>query len=107
MCAVSAVGDHYTTIFPEKYPTQPWTYPPVRPADVPANEYARLLLELSQLKKDVEQMKKDLEAAKKQDIEEGNSDCEMEDKVELLKKIADFMDVDLSSVFSEDGQTDK
>lgn len=52
-----------------------------------------------ELKKQMEEMKELLLRAKKYDEETGQPDCEMEDKVALLKQMARLFDVDLSQVF--------
>lgn len=90
MCAVSYIGDQYSKSIPNTYP---W-YNPANALLVSPSK-----AEFNALKAEVEQMKKDLEAAKKQDIADGNPDCEMEDKVKLLKDIAKLVGVDLGSVF--------
>lgn len=87
MCAVSMVGDDWTKRFPERYPSiwpnGPSQIPVPYPTEAPISRK-----EFDKLKKDVEQMKKELEAAKAQDVADGAPDCEMEDKVALLKKVA-------------------
>jgi hypothetical protein len=85
----------------------PGTYPWIAPASVPTTPLPNNILQLvpryefDALKREVEQMKKELEAAKAQDVADGNPDCEMEEKVELLKKIAELVGVDLSTVFDK------
>ncbi len=103
MCAVSAVGDDWTRKLPgiiPHAPYEPWTDRlPAKPFQyqppVSREEFDRL-------KEMVEQMHKELQAARKQDIENGEPDCEMEDKVVLLKSIAKAFGVDLSDVFPEE-----
>ncbi|VDM10415.1 unnamed protein product [Wuchereria bancrofti] len=55
--------------------------------------------EFEQLKKEVEDMKKLLIRAKEYDEKTGQPDCEMEEKVALLKKVAELVGVDLSEIF--------
>lgn len=87
MCVVSNIGDNFRTTIPQVYP---WV---VTNPNAPSRE------EFESLKKTVEKMKKQLEAAKKQDIEEGNPNCEMEEKVEFLRRCAKIVGVDLGNVF--------
>jgi hypothetical protein len=93
MCVVSNIGDHYKRLIPSEYP---WWNPNIMPVhDAPSRE------EFERLKKTVEKMKKELEAAKQQDIEEGNPDCEMDDKVKILKDIAKFVGISLVGIFDD------
>ena len=55
--------------------------------------------EFDALKAELESLKKLLAAAKKYDEETGQPECETEEKVALLKKLAQLVGVDLSSVF--------
>lgn len=99
MCAVSMVGDDWTRKFPERYPS---IWPTPSPTSVPyPSEIPVSRKEFERLKADVEQMKKDLAAAKAQDIADGAPDCEMEDKVALLKKVAELVGVDLEEIFGK------
>ena len=98
MCVVSFVGDYYRDTFPKKdyWPVvQPFINPQIPITIVPEVTKA----EFDALKKDVLEMKELLKKAKKYDEETGQPDCEMEEKVDLLKKIAKLVGVDLSEVF--------
>lgn len=88
MCAVSFVGDFYS---------DKWRQPNYGPIYVTGNEVTRF--EFDALKKEVLEMKELLMRAKKYDEETGQPDCEMEDKVALLKKVAELVGVDLKEVF--------
>ena len=104
MCAVSSTGDMYRNKFSEPnpwitYPNPPLGQPLPGPYTITLNPITRQ--EFDELKAIVLQMREDLLAAKKQDIEEGNSDCEMEDKVALLKKVAELVGVSLEDVFGK------
>ena len=98
MCVVSNIGDQYGRTLPNQFP---WINNP--PKDWTTQTYVYTpgptRAEFDELKKVVEQMRLDLIAAKAQDIAEGNPDCEMEEKVALLKRVADLVGVDLSEVF--------
>jgi hypothetical protein len=93
MCAVSFVGNKYQEQFPQQFP---W----VMPGQSLPYQNGPSQQEFDELKKVVEQMKVELIAAKKQDIEENNPHCEMEEKVALLKRIAELVGVDLQEVFN-------
>lgn len=97
MCVVSMVGDYYADKW--QYPQSPvipgtetitniWTNGPSQ-ADFDA------------LKKEVEDMKQLLIRAKIYDEENGEPDCEQDEKVELLKKVAEAVGVDLSEIFGK------
>lgn len=95
MCVVSAVGDNWTHRFPTVYPSipvGPWVTPSQIQNNVTRDEFNRL-------KHDVEELKKLLEAAKRYDEATGQPDCHMDEKVELIKKIAEAVGVDISTVF--------
>lgn len=101
MCVVSMVGDHYRDTFPKKeyWPgIQPHINPPphiyITPQEITRAEF-------DALKKDVEEMKELLKRAKKYDEETGQPDCEMDEKVALLKQVAKLVGVDLSEIFGE------
>ncbi len=55
--------------------------------------------EFDELKKEVELMKKMLEAAKIYDKDTGQPDCEMEEKIDFLKKVAKLVGVNLEEIF--------
>lgn len=120
MCAVSAVGDYWSKRLPEKYPNQPWEHiSPPQPTNpypgypslpnttatpiiingAPQAELDALKLQFEELKAEMVQIKKILEEVKKYDDKFGEPHCEMEEKVALLKKIAEYVGVDISKVF--------
>ncbi len=84
------VGDH----FHDK-----WGQPPYNRIYTNFPEISRQ--EFEDLKKEVEEMKKLLIRAKEYDERTGQHDCEMEDKVETLKKIAKLVGVSLDDVFKK------
>lgn len=89
MCSVSMIGDHYNDKWKDA-----WIPPP---AGFQISGITRK--EFDDLKRDVEEMKALLIRAKKYDEDNGEPDCEMDDKVALLKKVAELVGVDLSEVF--------
>ena len=106
MCVVSMVGDRYSQ--PNAWPNWPTSipFPDRNPIQIPENgtsfRLGQLEKELAELKKAFAEMKAELEAAKKQDIEEGNPDCEMDYKTIILKKIADLLGENLDGIFPKE-----
>jgi hypothetical protein len=104
MCVVSAIGDKWSR--PDMWPNWPQTIPfpdtsPRKPIGLELNEIL-LRKEIDRLTKKVSEMKKELEAAKAQDIANGNPDCEMDEKVIILRKIADMFGIELKEIFPND-----
>lgn len=93
MCVVSMIGDHYG----DKWRNPPdWTFiPGVSPTQQ----------EFDELKKEVQEMKELLKRAKQYDIDNNEPDCEIDDKVAVLKKIAKLVDVNLEDVLGEKNAT--
>lgn len=94
MCVVSMVADHYRDKFwPNQLPdTQPGGFqlwPQTIQGDSPTKQ------EFEALKREVEEMKALLQKAKIYDEEHDQPDCEMEDKVSLLRRLARELGVDL------------
>lgn len=87
MCTVSMVGDHYSETFPQRYEWMKVT-PIELPTEVSREEFERL-------KADVEDMKSLLERAKEYDERTGQPNCEMEEKMRLLREIAKAVGVEL------------
>lgn len=97
MCTVSMVGDHYRDHWPIKWPpvfppNQTQTWPDM--TGVTREEFDALL-------RDVEEMKELLERAKKYDEDNHEPDCEVDEKMAILKKVADAFGVDISDVISK------
>ena len=89
MCAVSVVGDIYS----HRFRSHGWTdYNP--PTEVTRKEFL-------ELQKEVREMKEILLKAKEYDKATGQPDCEVEDKIALLKKVAALVGVDLEEVFGK------
>jgi hypothetical protein len=115
MCTVSNIGDNYRDNFaprwpnivhPNTWPAQPTGVPyPSQPGipgqPVPVFTPAVSKEEFEALKKEVEELKQLLKAAKKFDDETGQPDCHMDDKVDFIKKLADYVGVDLEDIFKK------
>lgn len=130
MCAVSYVGDYWGGTVPNRHPwIQPnwpipispypvgtinaapvWS-PPVPPPipsapkfmwePKPVEGYTPTREELDELKRDLEEVKKLLIAAKRYDEAMGEPDCELEEKIDKILKLAKYVGVDMSDVFPE------
>lgn len=97
MCVVSNVGDHYGQ-WPDQWPWRPVqpTIPPNLPDDF--GESVRKALEgheIADLRARIEKLEELLRKAKEYDTKTGQPDCEMDEKVELLKKLAKQLGVEL------------
>lgn len=108
MCVVSMVSDHYRDKFVD--PMNPWGIQPFQPMTpgVPMGPgYFSLDLnppsraEFDSLKKTVDEMKELLLKAKKYDEDNGEPDCEMDSKVEILRRVAQLVGVSLEDVFGK------
>lgn len=88
MCVVSMIGDHYNKKFNEQWPDVV-TFPSTTSLPPISRE------EFELLKADVAEMKELLKKAKIYDEENNQADCEMEEKLQLLRKIAEMVGVDL------------
>jgi len=98
MCVVSNIGDFWGKTAPERYPSIPWTDPtPTVTVTSGVSQY-----EFDKLKKEVEELRKLLLAAKEYDEATGQPDCEVDEKVALIRRIAEFVGVDMSDVFPDD-----
>lgn len=93
MCMVSNVGDSWAQKFPHNWPH----FNPL-PAHIELIQSVPKA-EFDALKKEVQELKELLKAAKKFDQATGQPDCEMDEKVKLIKAIAQLVGVDLGDVF--------
>lgn len=97
MCVVSNVGDFYQRRWNEYYPV-PVTSPPTQ-----VTIYGGVSREeFEALKREVEECKRLLKMAKDIDKSLGNPDCEMDEKVAIIRKMADLVGVDLEGLLGED-----
>lgn len=96
---VSNLGTGYGETFPGRWPG--WT-------PVPATGVADVVIqmppdvsreEFDALKQEVTELVKLLKAAKIFDEVTGQPDCEMDEKVELIKQLAETLGVDLEDLF--------
>lgn len=87
MCVVSMIGDDW------RNRNFDWSDYFIKPDNSPTRE------EFEALKKELESLKKLLKAAKIYDEETGQPNCEMDAKVDLIKKLAEIVGVDLEDIF--------
>lgn len=97
MCIVSKVSDNFRNTLPYRFPwvpTEPMPHPtpPYIPPHVSRAEFDKL-------RKEVEELKELLKAAKRYDEATGQPDCEVAEKVDLIKRIAKLVGVDMEDVF--------
>lgn len=93
MCTVSMVGDHYRDIWKDKPFTQPGMIP-----HWPAQTSSPTRAEFDELKRQVEEMKLLLQRAKENDERNGEPECEVDEKMDLLRKVAKLVGIDLDDV---------
>lgn len=101
MCMVSNIGDGWAEKFPHHWPQ----IPPNPPPKFNIIQSGISKADFDALKKEVQELKKLLEAAKKFDEATGQPDCEMDEKVKLIKAIAKLVGVDMESVFGKPPET--
>lgn len=100
MCSVSVVSQYWQ----DQLPNQPyWQHLPgtINPGLGGLVPPPITRFEFEQLRNDVNELKELLKAAKKFDDATGQPDCEMEEKVAVIKAIAEMVGVDLSEIFGK------
>lgn len=110
MCVVSMVGDFYSDKWKQPWP-QPKSFPPEKPIipisveDIVKTASPTIYKEyvtkedFDVLKKEVLEMKELLKRALDYDKRNNEPNCEMEEKVALLRQVAEFVGVTLEDVF--------
>lgn len=103
------IGDEWTRQLPQKpyYPQMPNSgdFPEIQKNSISQNNLNYLLEELKHskektkaLKKDLKSLRKLLKAAMKFDKETGQPDCHVDEKVGIIKKLADEMNVNMKGI---------
>lgn len=101
MCVVSYVGDYWRYSLPQKpyYDTITTIVNPL-----PGSQQSPISrAEFEALKHDIEELKTLLLAAKQYDAATGQPDCEHDDKVALIRKVAEIVGVSMEDVFGHQG----
>lgn len=105
MCTVSMVGDFYTDKWKDLTPSNPIPNPYINtPVTTTGNTMDfwktpwATKQEYDALKKEVEDMKELLKRAIEYDKKNNEPHCEIEEKIATLKKIAEWVGVDLTDV---------
>ena len=99
MCTVSMIGDEFNKTVPDW--VRPYVAPsnpeiigePWQPLPFPPHQVTRR--EFEALREEVSELGKLLRAAKAYDDATGQPDCETEEKLAALRKLADLMGVEL------------
>ena len=86
MCVVSMIGDHYRQTIPERFPD--WTQ--LEPKGPTRSEF-------DALKKMVEEMKQLLDKAIEYDKNNKEPNCQTDEKLELLRRIAEKVGINLNA----------
>lgn len=95
MCVVSMVGDHYS----DKWRTRDWYQTPfVQPFSINVEVVTRD--EFERLKAEVAEMVALLKRAKKYDADNHEPDCELEEKMVVLRSVAKLVGVNLDEVLA-------
>lgn len=93
MCMVSNIGDKWKQGWPDN-PLNPWPNGLLPNSAISRSEF-------DALKQEIEELKKLLRAAKLYDDATGQPECQMDEKVDLIKKLAKIVGVDLDEVFGQ------
>lgn len=105
MCIVSNIGDGWSRDFGDRYPwvklddTAPYKVNPLADSWKYFITPEVSIEDFEKLKNEVEELKKLLIAAKIFDEKTGQKDCENDKKVEMIKKIAEMVGVNVDEVF--------
>lgn len=94
MCVVSMIGDHYSQKYKDQFPQAQQQNQTTITAWPNRQEFEAL-------KKEVLEMKELLKKAKVYDEVNNQKDCEMEEKIKILKAVADAVGVSLEEVFGK------
>ena len=97
MCVVSMIGDHYSDKWRDRYPIRPdpigWPWPNQTVTDEQVSKR-----EFDALRKEVEEMKALLKRAIKYDEVNHEPHCEVEEKMELLRRVANAVGGNLDDI---------
>lgn len=97
------IGDHYQ----DKWKTLPYTYPPNKNIPSQKEEIEKLFKspvtreEFEALKKEVLEMKELLKRAKEYDEKNNEPHCEIENKMDFLRKVSALVGINLDDVIGK------
>jgi hypothetical protein len=96
MCTVSMVTDHYLDKWQPHFQTLPptWQVPPLGRLGISRDEF-------DALRREVEELKSLLVRAKAYDERTGQPDCENDEKMETVRKIAALVGINLDDVIGK------
>jgi hypothetical protein len=100
MCTMSMIGDHYR----EKWQYLPGIYQSPLQEPFVQQQFGQPQVsraEFDMLKREVEEMKALLKRAKKYDEDNGEPNCEMDEKMAILRKVAEMVGVNLDDVIGK------
>lgn len=108
MCVVSNIGDYWKDRLPDQYP---WINPhitPLTPTGPQTGGSHTFTIgpgvtqqQFDELKKEMEELKQLLKAAIKFDEKTNQPHCEQEEKIQLIRKVAELVGVDMKDVFPD------
>lgn len=99
MCVSSMIGDHYRDKWTDPHRDDGWhvPYTPSQPIILPSPISRD---EFDALKKEVLEMKKLLKRAKDYDERNNEPECEVDEKMDLLRRVAKLVGVSLDDVIA-------
>lgn len=102
MCVISQIGDHYTEKWrPFVQPTPGLhPFPNVQPEQVGPGYFGPSRREFDALRAEVEECLRLLKAAREIDTVLGQAECQTAEKIEIIKKIAALVGVDISDILA-------
>ncbi len=101
MCVSSAIGDEWSKQWPHRHTWFPDPLPhPAIPPGIGVWPTHPTRQEFDELKREMEELKKLLSAAKQFDESTGQPDCTMEEKIDLIRRVAAYVGVDMKDVLS-------
>lgn len=99
MCTVSMVMDHQIGIWPQR---RPEIFPPDQMQSWPVMP-AVTREEFDTLRREVEDLRSLLIRAKEYDRRNNEPDCEVDEKMAILKKVAGALGIDVADVVAKEG----
>lgn len=94
MCVVSMIGDNYRDMWQPK----PWFEPATLPSPTFPPTPTITRQEFDELKRQVFEMKELLKRAKEYDARNNEPECEVDEKMDVLRKVAKLVGVSLDDV---------